>query len=183
MTDLYKRIAELAEKYRPLAVEMLKEVIRIPADYVAENPKCGLSNGEKERLTYLKNKIVEIGAVRDAKDVDFDGFGNLVWTVEDVNDGIPASEKKIIYLDGHSDTVGALRDQWLSKIGGGIDGQGRQDNSQSSQNGGGQNSQNGGQGAFGAQGVSFPQGGFPQGGFPQGGFPQGGFPQGGWPGN
>ena len=90
MTDLYKRIAELAEKYRPLAVEMLKEVIRIPADYVAENPKCGLSNGEKERLTYLKNKIVEIGAVRSAKDVDFDGFGNLVWTVEDVNDGIPS---------------------------------------------------------------------------------------------
>ena len=121
MTDLYARIAELAAKYRPLAVEMLKEVIRIPADYVADNPKCGLSNGEKERLTYLKNKIVEIGAVRNAKDVDFDGFGNLVWTVEDVNDGIPASEKKIIYLDGHSDTVGALRDQWLSKIGGGID--------------------------------------------------------------
>ena len=65
------------------------------------------------------------------------------------------------------------------KIGGGIDGQGRQDSAQ--------NSQSGGQGAFGAQGVfngsqnGFPQGGFPQGGFPQGGFPQGGFPQGGFP--
>lgn len=69
------------------------------------------------------------------------------------------------------------------RIGGSIDGQGRQDDKQSSQS-----SQNGGQGAFGTQGVftggqnggGFPQGGFPQGGFPQGGFPQGGFPQGGF---
>jgi putative selenium metabolism hydrolase len=121
MSDLNARIARLAQKYRPLAVEMLKEVIRIPADHVARDSNCGLSNGEKERLTYLKNKIVEIGAVRDAKDVDFDGFGNLVWTVEDPSDGIPASQKKVIYLDGHSDTVGALRGQWLEKIGGGID--------------------------------------------------------------
>ena len=121
MSDLNARIAELAKKYRPLAVEMLKEVIRIPADHVARDPKCGLSNGEKERLTYLKAKIVEIGAVRDAKDVDFDGFGNLVWTVEDIDDGIASADKKVIYLDGHSDTVGALRGQWLEKIGGGID--------------------------------------------------------------
>ena len=64
------------------------------------------------------------------------------------------------------------------RIGGSIDGQGRQDDKQSSQS-----SQNGDQGAFGTQGVftggqnggGFPQGGFPQGGFPQGGFPQGGF--------
>ncbi|MBQ4333792.1 MAG: peptidase dimerization domain-containing protein, partial [Myxococcaceae bacterium] len=121
MSDLNARIAELAKKYRPLAVEMLKEVIRIPADHVARDPKCGLSNGEKERLTYLKAKIVEIGAVRDAKDVDFDGFGNLVWTVEDIDDGVAPADKKVIYLDGHSDTVGALRGQWLEKIGGGID--------------------------------------------------------------
>ena len=66
------------------------------------------------------------------------------------------------------------------RIGGSIDGQSGRGSSQSSQSG-----DQSGQGAFGAQGVSFPQGGFPQGdfggGFPQGGFPQGGFPQGGFP--
>ena len=34
MNQLDTRISELSEKYLPLAVEMLKEVIRIPADYV-----------------------------------------------------------------------------------------------------------------------------------------------------
>ncbi len=34
MNQLDARISELSEKYLPLAVEMLKEVIRIPADYV-----------------------------------------------------------------------------------------------------------------------------------------------------
>ena len=64
------------------------------------------------------------------------------------------------------------------RVGGTLDGQGRQSGSQDNQSrqGGDQS----GQGAFGAQGVSFPQGGWPGG---QGGFPQGGFPQGGWPGN
>ena len=37
MNQLDERISELSEKYLPLAVEMLKEVIRIPADYVT-NP-------------------------------------------------------------------------------------------------------------------------------------------------
>ena len=34
MNQLDTRISELSEKYLPLAVEMMKEVIRIPADYV-----------------------------------------------------------------------------------------------------------------------------------------------------
>ncbi|MDR3673220.1 MAG: M20/M25/M40 family metallo-hydrolase [Holophaga sp.] len=120
-------MAELAAKYRPLATEMLAEVIRIPADHVDKpveqggDPKCGTSNHEFPRLEYLRRKIIEIGAVRKAEDVGFDDFGNLVWTVEDPTDGIPAAEKKVVYLDGHSDTVRALRPQWLEKIGGGVD--------------------------------------------------------------
>jgi putative selenium metabolism hydrolase len=106
---------------------MLAEVIRIPADYVDKpvdqggDPKCGTSNHEFPRLEYLRRKIIEIGAVRKAEDVWFDDFGNLVWMVEDPSDGIPAAEKKIVYMDGHSDTVRALRPQWLEKIGGGVD--------------------------------------------------------------
>jgi acetylornithine deacetylase/succinyl-diaminopimelate desuccinylase-like protein len=41
--------------------------------------------------------------------------------VQDPADGIPAGEKKVIYLDGHSDTVRPLRAQWLQKLGGGVD--------------------------------------------------------------
>jgi len=125
--SLDTRVAELAAKYLPLAVEMLKEVVRIPADYVNKapdqggDPLCGLSNHEKPRLEYLRNKIIEIKAVRRPEDVWFDDFGNLVWMVEDTSDGVAAKDKKVIYLDGHSDTVRALRGQWLEKIGGGID--------------------------------------------------------------
>jgi putative selenium metabolism hydrolase len=127
MSNLDVRVAELAAKYRPLATEMLKEVIRIPADHVDKpveqggDPLCGLSNHEFPRLEYLRRKIIEIQAVRRPEDVFFDDFGNLVWVVEDPGDGIPAAEKKVVYMDGHSDTVKALRPQWLQKIGGGVD--------------------------------------------------------------
>jgi len=127
MSNLDTRVAELAAKYRPLATEMLAEVIRIPADYVDKavdqggDPLCGLSNHEFPRLEYLRKKIIEIKAVRSPEDVFFDDFGNLVWVVEDPTDGIPRDQKKVIYLDGHSDTVRALRPQWLQKAGGGVD--------------------------------------------------------------
>ena len=87
MNQLDARISELSEKYLPLAVEMLKEVIRIPADYVDKpldqggDPECGLSNHEGPRLEYLRDKIIEIGGVRSADDIGFDEYGNLVWTV------------------------------------------------------------------------------------------------------
>lgn len=127
MENLDARVGELSEKYLPLAVEMLKEVIRIPADYVDKpveqggDPECGLSNHEGPRLEYLRNKIIEIGAVRSPDDVWFDEYGNLVWTVKDPGDGIPDAEKRIVYFDGHSDTVRALRDQWIAKTGGSVD--------------------------------------------------------------
>ena len=127
MPNLDARVAELAARYRPLAAEMLREMIRIPADYVGRpadeggDPLCGLSNHEGPRLEYLRRKILEIQAVRRPEDVGFDDFGNLVWVLEDPSDGIPADEKKVVYLDGHSDTVRALRPQWLEKSAGGLD--------------------------------------------------------------
>ncbi|MDJ0767965.1 MAG: M20/M25/M40 family metallo-hydrolase [Ilumatobacter sp.] len=120
------RVAELAARYLPLAVEILREAVRIPADQVDRpedaggDPAAGLSNHERMRLEMLRDRIIEIGAVRDAADVGFDDFGNLVWVVED-DDGVPSADKKVIYLDGHSDTVQALRDQWHEKLNGAVD--------------------------------------------------------------
>jgi putative selenium metabolism hydrolase len=127
MSNLDVRIAQLAAEYRSLGAEILAEAIRIPADYVDKpidqggDPLCGLSNHEGPRLTYLRDKLIEIGGVVDPDDVDFDAYGNLVWHLSDANDPTPARDKKIIYLDGHTDTVKALRDQWKHKIGDGID--------------------------------------------------------------
>jgi len=124
MSTLDQKVAELAAKYRPLAAEILAEVVRIPADYVDRavddggDPSCGLSNHEQPRLEYLKKKIVEIGAVRHPDDVGFDDYGNLVWAVEDPDDGMAPADKRVIYLDGHSDTVKALRPTWREKTGG-----------------------------------------------------------------
>ncbi len=126
-SSLDEQIASLAARYRPLGASILAEAIRIPADHVDRpveeggDPECGLSNHEGPRLEYLKRAIVECGAVRRPQDVDFDEYGNLVWTVQDEGDGIPAADKRVIYMDGHADTVRALRPQWLSRLGGGID--------------------------------------------------------------
>ncbi len=120
-------IAERAARYRPLAARILKEAIRVPADHVDRpveeggDPSCGLSNHEGPRLEYLRRTIVEIGAVRRPEDVAFDEYGNLVWSVEDPGDGIPARDKRVVYMDGHTDTVQALRAQWRDKLGGAID--------------------------------------------------------------
>ena len=75
MPSLDERIAALAARDRPLAEKILKEAIRIPADYVdrpAEDggdPLCGLSNHEGPRLEYLRRMVVEVGAVRAPEDV------------------------------------------------------------------------------------------------------------------
>jgi len=127
MSRLERRVAALAAEYLPLARRILTEAIRVPADFVdlplerGGDPSCGLSNHEGPRLRGLRDTIIECGAVRSPADVGFDAFGNLVWTVEDPGDGIPRAEKRVIYWDGHSDTVAALREQWCSKIGGGVD--------------------------------------------------------------
>ena len=119
-----ERIQGLAQKYLPLAVEILREAIRIPADYVDRpadkggDPLCGLSNHEAPRLEYLRRKILEVKAVGNPEDVGFDAFGNLRWTVCDADDGIPAEEKTVVFLDGHTDTVQALRPRWREALGG-----------------------------------------------------------------
>ena len=52
MSNLDQKISALSAKYLPLAEEILKEAIRIPADYVDKpvdqggDPECGLSNHE-----------------------------------------------------------------------------------------------------------------------------------------
>jgi len=118
------RIAELSEQYLPLAATILRECIRIPADYVdtpvdeGGDPDCGLSNHEGPRLEYLRRTIVDIGAVSGPDDVWFDDYGNLVWTVTDPDDGVEPADKKVVYFDGHSDTVNALRSAWQEKLGG-----------------------------------------------------------------
>ena len=120
-TKLDERTAALARQYRPLAIRILREAIRIPADHLESDPRCGLSGHEKPRLDYLYKTILEIGAVERPEDAGFDAFGDLVWSVEDRTDGIPSAEKVVIMLDGHTDTVNALRDRWHEAIGGGID--------------------------------------------------------------
>lgn len=127
IASLDAKIAALAERDLPAATALLKEVIRIPADYV-DRPRdsggdslCGLSNHEGPRLEALRRAIWELRAVRRPEDAWFDDFGNLVWQVEDPGDGIPAAHKKVIFLDGHTDTVRSLRQSWHEKIGGGVD--------------------------------------------------------------
>jgi putative selenium metabolism hydrolase len=124
MSTLDQKVAELAARDLPLAIEILREAIRIPADHVDRpvdsggDPLCGLSNHEGPRLEMLRKAIVRVRAVRSEKDVGFDEYGNLVWTVEDPDDGVPRSQKRVIQLDGHTDTVRALRQQWREKTGG-----------------------------------------------------------------
>ena len=123
MSVLDTKVGELAARYRPLAAKILAEVVRIPADYVDRplddggDPSCGLSNHERPRLEYLRDQIVECGAVRRPEDVGFDDYGNLVWFVDDPEDGIEPGDKRIVYFDGHTDTVRALRDAWREKTG------------------------------------------------------------------
>lgn len=124
MTELDERIADLAARDRSLATSILAEAIRVPADWVDRSadeggdPRCGMSNHEQPRLEYLREQILGIGAVRSAEDVSFDDYGNLVWSIEDPADGIPSDQKKVIWFDGHTDTVNALRESWRQKIDG-----------------------------------------------------------------
>jgi putative selenium metabolism hydrolase len=124
---LDRPIVALAARDRPLAETLLREAIRIPADFVDRPPDqggdaaCGLSNHEGPRLEYLRRMVVESGAVRAADDVGYDAFGNLVWTLADPDDGLPDHAKRVILLDGHGDTVRALAPAWREKIGPGID--------------------------------------------------------------
>ena len=125
--SLEARIRELAVEMLPEAVETLQTAVRIPAEYVQRavdqggDPLCGLSNHEGPRLEYLQQRLLEVGAVDGPEDCGIDTFGNLWWRVDDPDDGVEPEDKTIIYLDGHTDTVAALRARWLELSEGGID--------------------------------------------------------------
>ena len=127
MPSLDETVAALAARDLPLARRILAEAIRIPADHVDRpveeggDPLCGLSNHEGPRMEYLRRAVVEVGAVRRPQDAGFDAYGNLVWVVQDETDGVPARDKRVVYMDGHVDTVNALRLQWREKTNGAID--------------------------------------------------------------
>lgn len=118
------RIASAAARDLPLAAAILREAIRIPADHVdlpparGGDPLCGTSNHEGPRLEYLRSAVLEAGAVAHEDDIGYDAFGNLSWVLEDRDDGVPRREKRVIYLDGHGDTVKPLRGQWHERTGG-----------------------------------------------------------------
>lgn len=126
-SSLDDAVVALARELQPLAIEILREAIRIPADHVdlapeeGGDPRCGLSNHEGPRLEYLRRMVLEHGAVDGPEDVGFDAFGNLWWQVEDRDDGVPADEKTVVWLDGHTDTVQALRARWHEVSNGGLD--------------------------------------------------------------
>jgi acetylornithine deacetylase/succinyl-diaminopimelate desuccinylase-like protein len=126
-STLDAQVVALAARDRGRAAAILREAIRIPADFVDRpadqggDPQCGLSNHEGPRLEYLRRMVIEAGAVRAPGDVGYDPFGNLVWTLEDPDDGVPPAEKRVVMLDGHCDTVRALRPAWREKIGPGLD--------------------------------------------------------------
>ncbi|KAJ5078259.1 peptidase m20 domain-containing protein [Anaeramoeba ignava] len=111
---------KLSTKYLPLAIEILKEAIRIPEDYLETDSQCGLSNHEGPRMEFFKKTIIEQKCVEKPEDVWFDAYGNIGWMVQDCDDGIDPDKKKIVYFDGHCDTVKALRPLW-KKLGGGVD--------------------------------------------------------------
>lgn len=117
-------IASAAARDLPLAASILREAVRIPADHVdrpsAEggDPLCGTSNHEGPRLRYLRAALLEAGGVMNEDDVGFDAFGNLYWVLEDPDDGVPRRDKRVVYLDGHADTVHALRERWHERTGG-----------------------------------------------------------------
>jgi putative selenium metabolism hydrolase len=124
---LDQRVAELADRYLPLAVAILREAVRLPADVVDRpvdeggDPFAGLSNHEQHRLEFLRDTIIDVAAVQHADDVWFDDYGNLVWVARDPFDGVAPEHQRVIYFDGHTDTVQALRDQWHAKLGGAVD--------------------------------------------------------------
>lgn len=121
ITELDRKIVELAQEYVPYAIDLIQNLIRVPVDHFQEDPLSGTSNHETARLDYLKQYIIDKTAVENPEDVFYDEYGNLIWTVRDPEDPTPVDDLKVIYLDGHSDTVKALPESWESILGKGLD--------------------------------------------------------------
>ena len=121
ITELDRKIVELAHEYVPYAIDLIHDLIQVPDDHFSKDPLSGISNHETARLEYLRQYIIGKTAVESEEDISYDEFGNLVWTVRDKEDPTPIDDLKVIYLDGHSDTVKALPEVWNSVLGEGID--------------------------------------------------------------
>jgi len=100
MEDIYKKINELAEKYRDYTAENLSKLIKIKS----------LSMQEKEVQHELKRQMEEAGF----DEVRFDGLGNVIGRI--------GNGKKILAIDGHMDTVdlGNLENWSFDPLGGEI---------------------------------------------------------------
>ena len=83
MKDIYKKINELAEKYRDYTAQNLSKLIQIKS----------LSMQEKEVQHELKRQMEKAGF----DEVRFDGLGNVIGRI--------GNGKKILAIDGHMDTV------------------------------------------------------------------------------
>ena len=83
MEDIYKKINELAEKYRDYTAENLSKLVKIKS----------LSMQEKEVQHELKRQMEEAGF----DEVRFDGLGNVIGRI--------GNGEKILAIDGHIDTV------------------------------------------------------------------------------
>ncbi len=100
MKDIYKKINELAEKYRDYTAQNLSKLIKIKS----------LSMQEKEVQHELKRQMEEAGF----DEVRFDGLGNVIGRI--------GNGKKILAIDGHMDTVdlGNLENWDFDPLGGEI---------------------------------------------------------------
>lgn len=124
LTPLDLRIYELSQEYQTKAAALLEELISFPDSdrhVLQDDPDCGTSNHEQLRLHFLQQRIIDLGAVSNKSDINFDDFGNLVWQVTDPHDQTPLSDRKVIYLDARSDCYPAENDQWKKILGSGID--------------------------------------------------------------
>jgi len=83
MERIYKKIGELAEKYRDYTAQNLSKLVKIKS----------LSMQEKEVQLELKRQMEEAGF----DEVKIDGLGNVIGRI--------GSGKKVIAIDGHMDTV------------------------------------------------------------------------------
>ncbi len=83
MKEVYKKINELAEKYRDYTAQNLSNLVKIKS----------LSMQEKEVQIELKRQMEEAGF----DEVRVDGLGNVIGRI--------GNGKKIIAIDGHMDTV------------------------------------------------------------------------------
>ena len=83
MTDTYKKINELSERYRDYTAENLSKLVKIKS----------LSTKEKDVQLELKRQMEEAGFDK----VWIDGLGNVIGKI--------GNGKKILAIDGHMDTV------------------------------------------------------------------------------